>query len=64
MRPYLEKKNLHKNRAGGVAHGEGPEFKPQHCKKKVRAKLVFFYAGLQDAGGQPTFLKQQPHCGT
>jgi hypothetical protein len=28
-RPYL-KKNLHKNRAGGVAQGEGPEFKPQY----------------------------------
>jgi hypothetical protein len=29
------KKNLHKNRAGGdgVAQGEGPEFKPQYCKK-------------------------------
>jgi hypothetical protein len=27
------KKTHHKNRAGGVAQGEGPEFKPQHCKK-------------------------------
>jgi hypothetical protein len=23
-----------KNRAGGVAQGEGPGFKPQYCKKK------------------------------
>jgi hypothetical protein len=23
-------------RAGGVAQGEGPEFKPQHCKKKKK----------------------------
>jgi hypothetical protein len=28
-------KNLsQKNRAGGVAQGESPEFKPQYCKKK------------------------------
>jgi hypothetical protein len=33
VRPYLEK-TLHKNRAGGVAQGEGPEFKPQCYKKK------------------------------
>jgi hypothetical protein len=29
-----QKKVLHKNRAGGVAQGEGPEFKPQYWKKK------------------------------
>jgi hypothetical protein len=28
------KNNLHKNRAGGVAEGVGPGFKPQYCKKK------------------------------
>jgi hypothetical protein len=28
-------KNPSKNRAGGVAQGEGPEFKPQNWKKKV-----------------------------
>jgi hypothetical protein len=33
MRLYLEK-NYHKKRAGGVVQGEGPEFKPQHHKKK------------------------------
>jgi hypothetical protein len=27
------KKTHHKKRAGGVAQGEGPEFKPQYCKK-------------------------------
>jgi hypothetical protein len=37
MRPYLGK-TLHKNRAGGVAQGEGPEFKPQYCKKKKKRK--------------------------
>jgi hypothetical protein len=31
-RPY--QKTLHKNRAGGMADGEGPEFKPQYRKKK------------------------------
>jgi hypothetical protein len=28
-------KTLHKNRAGGVAQSESPEFKPQYQKKKV-----------------------------
>jgi hypothetical protein len=27
-------KTFHKNRAGGVVQGEGPEFKPQYSKKK------------------------------
>jgi hypothetical protein len=38
VRPYLEK-TLHKNRAGGVVQGEGPEFKPQYHKKKKRAQI-------------------------
>jgi hypothetical protein len=30
-------KKIHqKNRAGGGAHSEGPEFKPQHCKKEKK----------------------------
>jgi hypothetical protein len=34
LRPYLEKKKNHKKyRAGGVAQGKGPEFKPQYQKK-------------------------------
>jgi hypothetical protein len=33
MRPYLEKPTT-KKRAGGVAQGVGPEFKPQYCKNK------------------------------
>jgi hypothetical protein len=37
MRPYLEKPP-HKNGAGGVAQGVGPEFKPQHCKKKKQRR--------------------------
>jgi hypothetical protein len=32
VKPYLEKP-ITKNWAGGVAQGEGPEFKPQYCKK-------------------------------
>jgi hypothetical protein len=30
----LSQKTFHKNRAGGAAQGEGPEFKPQYHKKK------------------------------
>jgi hypothetical protein len=30
----LSQKTLHKNRAGGVAQGEGHKFKPQYRKKK------------------------------
>jgi hypothetical protein len=32
----LSQKYQHKNRAGGVTQGEGPEFKPQNCKRKKR----------------------------
>jgi hypothetical protein len=28
----VSQKTLHKKRAGGVAQGEGAEFKPQYCK--------------------------------
>jgi hypothetical protein len=34
LRAYL-KKTHHKNRTGGVAQCVGPEFKPQHHKKKI-----------------------------
>jgi hypothetical protein len=34
-RPYPEKP-FTKNRAGGVAQGEGHEFKPQYWKKKEK----------------------------
>jgi hypothetical protein len=33
--PYL-KKPFTKKRAGGVAQGEGPKFKPQYHKKKEK----------------------------
>jgi hypothetical protein len=32
----LSQKTLHKIRAGGVAQGVGPEFKPQYCKNKIK----------------------------
>jgi hypothetical protein len=38
-RPYFEK-TLHKERAGGVAQGVGPEFKPQYCQKKNSIRLL------------------------
>jgi hypothetical protein len=30
---------VHKNRADGVAQGEGSEFKPQYCKKKKKKEI-------------------------
>jgi hypothetical protein len=35
VRPYL-KKPYQKKRAGGMAQGEGPEFKPQYRRRKGR----------------------------
>jgi hypothetical protein len=34
----LSQKKLSQKRAGGVAQGEGPEFKPQYCKKTKTKK--------------------------
>jgi hypothetical protein len=39
VRPFLEK-NPSQKRAGGVAQGVGPEFKPQYCKKKKKSIRV------------------------
>jgi hypothetical protein len=36
-------KTLHKNRAGEVAKGEGPEFKPQYHQKKYIFIYLFIY---------------------
>jgi hypothetical protein len=33
-------KTLHKNRAGGVAQGEGPEVKPQEHRGLVQAQTL------------------------
>jgi hypothetical protein len=35
--PISKKPNT--KRAGGVAQGEGPEFKPQYHKKKIKARV-------------------------
>jgi hypothetical protein len=37
VRLYLEDP-FHKNRAGGVAQGESPEFTSHYCKKEERKK--------------------------
>jgi hypothetical protein len=43
VKPYLEK-NPSQKRAGGVAQGIGPEFKPQYQKKKKCSCFIFgFY---------------------
>jgi hypothetical protein len=44
LRPYLKKKkkNPLQKRAGGVAQGVGPEFKPSTDKKKKTKKLIIF----------------------
>jgi hypothetical protein len=41
MKPYLEKP-FTKNRAGGVAQGEGPEFKPQYCKIIIIIIIIMY----------------------
>jgi hypothetical protein len=50
VKPYL-KKPYHKNTAGGVAQGKGPEFKPQYRKKKMLKEL-----GCGSSGRAPTLL--------
>jgi hypothetical protein len=36
----LSRKNPSQKWAGGVAQGEGPEFKPQYCKKKKKREKI------------------------
>jgi hypothetical protein len=36
FRETLSEKNASHKRAGGVAQGIGPEFKPQYCEKKKK----------------------------
>jgi hypothetical protein len=50
-RPYLKKnpsqkkkRKRKKNWAGGVAQGEGPEFKPLYQKKKKKEKNLITFA--------------------
>jgi hypothetical protein len=35
LKALSSQKNPLQKRAGGVAQGAGPEFKPQHCQKKI-----------------------------
>jgi hypothetical protein len=49
LRPYLEKPS--QKRAGGVAQGEGPEFKLQYGEKKINSKWI------TDLNGRPKTLK-------
>jgi hypothetical protein len=51
MRSYLEK-TLHKKRAGRVAQGVGPEFKPQYCQKKKKSNQEEWLS----SGRAPTYL--------
>jgi hypothetical protein len=50
MKPYLEKNPSQKNRAGGVAQGEEPEFKPQYCKKKKKIYIYIYICHLGKFG--------------
>jgi hypothetical protein len=54
----LSRKTLHKNRVGGAAHGEGPEFKPQYRKNKKRIQK-----NSQPAGHPRHTLMSQHHSG-
>jgi hypothetical protein len=45
MRPPSQK-TLHKNRAGGLVQGEGPELKPQYRKKKKKKKVYFAFSQI------------------
>jgi hypothetical protein len=36
IQKILSQNNPSQNWTGGVAQGEGPEFKPQYCKKKKK----------------------------
>jgi hypothetical protein len=43
-------KNPSQKRAGGVAQGEAPEFKPQYCKKKKKKKMGALPFSVLEAG--------------
>jgi hypothetical protein len=66
--PISKKKTHHKKRAGGVAQGIGPEFKPQHqkLKKKEGAKIGVWppqtkkHRELKEAEGPFLSLQREP----
>jgi hypothetical protein len=48
MKPYLKKNpSRTQKKAGGMAQGTGPEFKPQYRKKKKKAGLSGMYLSTQ-----------------
>jgi hypothetical protein len=49
VRKTLSWKNPSQKRAGGMAQGVGPEFKPQYCKKKKKDWVIWleFYMYLK-----------------
>jgi hypothetical protein len=62
MRSYLKKPFT--KRAGGVAQGVGPEFKPQYHKKKKKKKRkkknLFFLGCTLDFLGKEPFRREEP----
>jgi hypothetical protein len=53
----LSRKNSIQKRAGGVAKGVRPEFKPQYCKKKKKASVL----GEMELGLLPANSLQLPN---
>jgi hypothetical protein len=57
MRPPSQK-TLHKNRAGGLVQGEGPELKPQYRKKKKKKSLFCIFTDRLYQVKEFPYLKQ------
>jgi hypothetical protein len=53
-------KTLHKNRAGGMAQGEGTEFKPQYHKKKKKKVFIGNGTVQLDLGSNPAVYTYEP----
>jgi hypothetical protein len=47
FRDPISRKTYHKNRAGGVACGKGPKFKPHTAKKKKKSPKTLRAHGFQ-----------------
>jgi hypothetical protein len=52
----LSQKTLHKNRAGGMAQGEGHEFKPQYHKKRIKKILAYIISPLHSVAHFTTLV--------
>jgi hypothetical protein len=57
-RDSIAKKPFPQKMAGGVAQGEGPEFKPWYCKKKkiIPVSKMTIMSGFQNSTGMRTML--------